>query len=155
MNSFTWKMCVAAQRFEIMPLKKNHPSIHFHNLESPINLTPLTVCVWRVGGGRSTWRNPTETRGEHANPTQEALLPPLTDQSQDNHICFYNNVATVFIMNHFMVTLHPTVCALMGSTIIKLHTSIQYTYMNHPSSRGQHTTIDVGSGPQSAVVMEM
>lgn len=29
-------------------------------------MAPLTVCLWIVGGSWSTWREPTHTRGEHA-----------------------------------------------------------------------------------------
>jgi len=38
------------------------------NLESPVN---LTACCWTVGGTRRTQREPTHTRGEHADSTQE------------------------------------------------------------------------------------
>ena len=38
------------------------------NLESLVN---LTACFWTVGGSRSTRREPTYTRGEHANSTQK------------------------------------------------------------------------------------
>ena len=46
----------------------NHTHAHTHSrtiLESPIILT------WTVGGSRSTRREPTHTRGEHANSTQK------------------------------------------------------------------------------------
>uniref|UniRef100_A0A3P9DAM3 Protein kinase domain containing, cytoplasmic b n=1 Tax=Maylandia zebra TaxID=106582 RepID=A0A3P9DAM3_9CICH len=41
------------------------------NLDFPINLSPQAACLWTVGGKRSTRREPTQTRGEHANSTQK------------------------------------------------------------------------------------
>jgi len=38
------------------------------SLESPVN---LTACFWMVGGSRRTRREPTHTRGEHADSTQK------------------------------------------------------------------------------------
>lgn len=41
------------------------------NLDSPVNLTPLTAGLWTVGGSRSTLREPTQTRGKHANSPEK------------------------------------------------------------------------------------
>lgn len=41
------------------------------NLDSPVNLTPLTAGLWTVGGSRSTRREPTQTWGEHANSPEK------------------------------------------------------------------------------------
>lgn len=39
------------------------------NIESPVNLTPLSACLWTVGGTQSTQREPTQTQEKQANST--------------------------------------------------------------------------------------
>uniref|UniRef100_A0A669DAA6 Metalloendopeptidase n=1 Tax=Oreochromis niloticus TaxID=8128 RepID=A0A669DAA6_ORENI len=50
---------------------RSHSLTPSDNLDYPINLSPQTACLWTVGGSRSTRREPTQTRGEHANSTQK------------------------------------------------------------------------------------
>lgn len=40
----------------------------FNDSESPINLLAALPCLWTVGGGWSTRREPRQTQGEHARP---------------------------------------------------------------------------------------
>ena len=49
------------------------------NSESPIN---LHACLWTVGGSRRTWREPTQTRGEHANSAQKGPAPATHSNSR-------------------------------------------------------------------------
>ncbi|KAF7648343.1 hypothetical protein LDENG_00158300 [Lucifuga dentata] len=49
------------------------------NLEFPVHLTCMSL---EVGGSQSTQREPTWTRGEHANSTQKGPAP-AENQTQD------------------------------------------------------------------------
>lgn len=43
------------------------------NLDSPVNPTLLTACVWTIRRKQSTWREPTQTLGEYSH--RKALEP--------------------------------------------------------------------------------
>ncbi len=45
-------------------------SIHAHTY-GQFRVTNLPACLWTVAGSRSTRREPTQTRGEHANSSQK------------------------------------------------------------------------------------
>lgn len=66
------------------------------NLELSINITPLTAYLWTVRGSQSTWREPTQTREEHA----EGPLHVLQTQHLAVRQQFkYNPAPTQFVVS--------------------------------------------------------
>lgn len=74
------------------------PLTRMGNLESSINLTPLTACLRTMGGSRSTWSEPTQTWGEHANSTQK-----------DTHRKYISNsVCLIIIIKKIVIRVNKT-----------------------------------------------
>ncbi|CAJ0965833.1 unnamed protein product [Ranitomeya imitator] len=59
------------------------------------SLNSLSVCLWNVGGNRSTRRKPTQTRREHTNSLQMLFLVGLEPRTPALQGCCANHCATV------------------------------------------------------------
>ena len=61
----------AASSSQGLTYRDKRPSTPTGNLDWPINLASSFTCFWSLGGSRSTQREPMQTQGKHANPTQK------------------------------------------------------------------------------------
>ncbi|MEQ2242438.1 hypothetical protein ILYODFUR_035853 [Ilyodon furcidens] len=68
-SPWTGRQTIAGQHRETgQTTTHTHPFTPKANVERPINLTVMSLDC---GGNRSTWREPTHARGEHANSIQK------------------------------------------------------------------------------------